>query len=314
MTRVAVLFPGQGSQYVGMGKALHDTYDSVRRLFDEASDAAGKDMRALCFEGPEATLVQTDNVQPAITLVSLACLQVLREEGVEPSAVAGHSVGEYAALCAAGAFSFADAIRLVKVRGAAMKAEAERFPGGMIAVFGLDADALTAVCAEEAAVSVQVANHNAPGQTVLTGTLEGVQRVGKAAKARGAKLVIPLKVSGPWHSRFMAGAEAPLRQALEECTIAPPRFDVIANVTAAPHPADPHEIRAALVRQIVSPVLWTQSMRALVERGYATFIESGPGKVLTGLMKDMGRDLRVMNVQDIDSLAKFRAAVAAPPA
>lgn len=314
MTRVAVLFPGQGAQFVGMGKALHDALESVRRLFEEASDVSGKDMRRLCFEGPETTLVQTDNVQPAMILVNLSCYEALREQGFEPSAAAGHSVGEYAALCAAGVLSFADAIRLVSVRSTAMKAEAERFPGSMAAVFGLGAEVLAAICDEEAAGSVQLANLNAPGQTVVTGTADGLQRVAKAAKARGAKLVVPLKVSGPWHSRFMAGAQPALRQALGECTLNPPRIEVIANLTAAPHPADAGEIRTALVEQIVSPVLWTQSMRALIDDGYATFVEAGPGRVLTGLLKDMGPGLRTFNVQDPDSLAKYSAAVELPSA
>jgi [acyl-carrier-protein] S-malonyltransferase len=308
------LFPGQGSQYVGMGKAFYETYPAVKRLFEEASDVAGQDLTRLCFEGPEATLVQTDNVQPAITLVNLACLQVLREEGLEPAAVAGHSVGEYAALCAAGALSFADTIRLVQVRGAAMRAAAERHPGGMVAVFGLGPDVLANICEEVDAASVQVANHNAPGQIVLTGAMDSVQEAAKAAKARGAKLVVPLKVSGPWHSRFMAGAQEPLRRALDACAIASPRIDAMANVTAAPYGPDPQEIRRALVDQIVRPVLWTQSMSALVTRGYRTFIETGPGRVLSGLLREVSRELKLGQVQDTDSLLKLRAALAPPPA
>jgi [acyl-carrier-protein] S-malonyltransferase len=309
-----MLFPGQGSHYVGMGKSFHDSYESVKRLFDEASDVTGKDMRALCFEGPDTTLVQTDNVQPAITLVSLAAAQVLREHGYEAAAVAGHSVGEYAALCTAGVFSFTDAMKLVTVRGAAMKAEAERHPGSMAAIFGLAPDALEAVCAEAGGGAVQIANHNAPGQIVVTGSVEGVQNVGKAAKARGAKLVVPLRVSGPWHSRFMHDAQAPLREALERCTVEAPKVVAIANITASPHPADPGAIREALVKQIVNPVLWTQSMTALVGLGHRTFVEAGPGKVLTGLLKDVARDLRAMQVQDTDTLTKFRAAAEQPSA
>jgi [acyl-carrier-protein] S-malonyltransferase len=313
MTGVAFLFPGQGSQYVGMGKSFHDTYASVKRLFEEASDVTGKDLRSLCFEGPDTTLVQTDNVQPAITLVNLACLQVLREEGIEPAVVAGHSVGEYSALCAAGAFSFADAMRLVQVRGAAMKAEAERHPGSMAAVFGLPADVLGALCEEAGAGDVQVANHNTPTQIVITGSSDGVQTVAKAAKARGAKLVVPLKVSGPWHSRFMAGAQEPLRQALAQCAVSAPHIETVANLTATAYENGP-DIREVLVEQIVSPVLWAQSMTGLAARGYRTFIEVGPGRVLSGLLKDVGRDLFIMNVQDTDTLTKFRAAYEPPRA
>src|SRR5512134_3244985 len=166
----AFLFPGQGSHHVGMGKSLFDNYASVKKLFEEASEAVGKNLERLCFEGPEADLARTDNVQPAITLVNLACLRVLREEGVSPSAAAGHSLGEYAALCAAGVFTFADTMRLVQARGAAMQAAAERHPGGMTAVFGLDRAALAAICVEaRGAGSVEVANYNSPSQIVLTG-------------------------------------------------------------------------------------------------------------------------------------------------
>ena len=209
-----------------MGKSFYDDMPSVRRLFEEASDVTGKDLQALCFEGPDTTLVQTDNVQPAITLVSLACLQVLREADVNPSVAAGHSVGEYAALSAAGALSFGDTMRLVQVRGSAMRAEAERYPGTMAAIFGLSPDVLAEICAEAGGGAVQLGNHNPKTQSVVTSTTEGVQAVGKTAKARGAKLVVPLKVSGPWHSQFMAGARTParvpsaLRRRLTESTIA----------------------------------------------------------------------------------------------
>lgn len=313
MTDIVFLFPGQGSHYVGMGKDFHDAYPSVQRLFEEASDVTGMDLRSLCFKGPEAILVTTDNVQPAITLVSLACLQVMREEGIEPASIAGHSVGEYAALCAAGVFSFTDAMRLVRVRGAAMQAAAERHPGTMAAVIGLAADELAAVCEEAGAGVVQVANHNAAGQIAITGTSDGVQNVSKAAKARGAKLVVPLKVSGPWHSRFMAAAQEPVRLALAECAVSAPRIETIANITAAPYGSNPQSIREALVAQLVSPVLWTQSMAALVARGSRTFIEVGPGRVLSGLLKGVA-GIRTMNVQDIDSLSKLRATLEPPQA
>ena len=218
MSDVVFLFPGQGSQYVGMGKSFFDERASVRQLFERASDIVKKDLARLCFEGPEATLIQTDNVQPAITLVSLACLQVLREEGVEPSAAAGHSLGEYAALCAAGVFSVDETMRLVDVRGRAMREAAERYPGGMIAVFGLGIEALTAICKEVASVgSVEVANHNSPLQVALTGEKAALTKAGELAKAQGARLVVPLKVSGAWHSRFMADAKGPMQRALDAC-------------------------------------------------------------------------------------------------
>jgi len=303
----AFLFPGQGSQSVGMGKSLFDSHASVKRLFDEASEVLGKNLAKLCFEGPEAELARTDNVQPAITLVNLACLQVLREQGVEPSAAAGHSLGEYAALCAAGVFTFADTMRLVKARGAAMQEAAERHPGGMTAVFGLDRPALAEICAEAAQTApVEVANHNSPAQVVLTGTKEGLQKAVDLAKKKGAKLCIPLKVSGPWHSRFMAEAKEPLRHVLAKCAVALPRFPVIANITGDAHTGAPESIREALVAQLVSPVLWAGSMERLVRDGHAVYVEAGPGKALAGLMRDIHREAKVFSALQPDELSKLR--------
>ena len=301
------LFPGQGSQYIGMGTSLFNSYSSVKRLFEEASEVVRKNFEKLCFEGPEVDLVRTDNVQPAITLVNLACLQVLREEGVSPSAAAGHSLGEYAALCAAGVFTFAETIRLVQIRGAAMQEAAERNPGGMTAVFGLDKDTLTAICEElKDAGSVEVANHNSPAQVVITGAKVALQKAAELAKKKGAKLIVPLKVSGPWHSRFMAEAKHKMKDALQECPVACPSVPVISNVTGDVYPDDAEMIRENLVEQMVSPVLWASSMSRLIQNGHRHFLEVGPGKVLTGLLKDINRDAKIMNVQDLATLEKFR--------
>lgn len=308
MRDVVFLFPGQGSQYIGMGKDFYEGYPAVRRLFEEASDLIKKDFKTLCFEGPESTLVQTDNVQPAITLVNLACLQVLREEGVSPSAAAGHSLGEYSALSAAGVFSFADTMRLVHCRGAVMKEAADRHPGGMIAVVGLEMDSLAAICEEvKETGSVELANHNSPLQAVLTGEKQALQRAAELAKKKGAKLAVPLRVSGPWHSRFMAEAKERMKEILKECTAAVPSFPVLANRTANVYPDDPNKIRENLVEQIVRPVLWTGSIDKLIQNGHRHFVEVGPGKVLTGLMKNIDRDAKIRNVQDLSTLEKFRA-------
>jgi [acyl-carrier-protein] S-malonyltransferase len=301
------LFPGQGSQHIGMGKSLFNSYSSVKRLFEEASEVVRKNFEKLCFEGPEADLARTDNAQPAITLVNLACLQVLREEGVSPSAAAGHSLGEYAALCAAGVFTFAETMRLVQIRGAAMQEAAERNPGGMTAVFGLDKETLTAIFEElKDAGSVEVANHNSPLQVVLTGEKVALQKAAELAKKRGAKLTVPLKVSGPWHSRFMAEAKERMKEVLQECPVACPSVPVISNVTGDVYPDDAEMIRENLVEQMVSPVLWASSMSRLIQNGHRHFLEVGPGKVLTGLMKDINRDAKIMNVQDLATLDKFR--------
>ncbi len=302
------LFPGQGAQFVGMGKSLFQGNPSIRSLFQEASEVVKKDLAQLCFEGPETALVQTDNAQPAITLINLACLQLLREEGMVPTAAAGHSLGEYAALCAAGVFSFADTMRLVSIRGNAMKRAAERHPGGMTAVFGLDRDALVSICAEVKDVgSVEVANDNSPAQVVLTGTKDALGKAAEMAKKRGAKLCIPLKVSGPWHSRFMAEAGEELRQALAGCAIGQPAIPVISNVSAREHSNDPNLIRDNLVKQLVSPVLWTDTMRGFLKQGHSLYLEVGPGKVLAGLMRDIDRQARIVGVQQAEDLSKLRA-------
>lgn len=307
------LFPGQGSQYVGMGKDLWSTYPTVRPLFEEASDIVGQDLKALCFEGPDATLVQTQNVQPAITLVNLAVLRALRDEGVEPSATAGHSLGEYSALCAAGVFSFADTIRLVHFRGTVMKEAADRNPGGMAAIFGLDVETLAAVCAEVAeSGSVEIANHNSPRQVILTGEKDALQRAAELAKKKGAKLVVPLKVSGPWHSRFMTEARERMREHLPAYGVQPPSMVVLSNVTAEPYSADPNAIRAGLVEQMVNPVQWSSSMSRLLQDGHRVFVEVGPGKVLSGLVRDIDREASAFAVQDSTTLAKLLATRLAP--
>ena len=296
-----------------MGKDFYESYPAVKRLFEEASDLIKKDFKTLCFEGPESVIVQTENVQPAITLANLACLQVLREEGVLPSAAAGHSLGEYSALSAAGVFSFADTMRLVHLRGAVMKEAADRHPGGMTAIFGLESDSLTAICDEvKETGSVEVANHNSPLQLVLTGEKEALQKAAELAKKKGAKLVVPLKVSGPWHSRFMAQAKEPMREALKGCALNPPSIPVMSNVTGDVYPEDPERIRENLIEQLVSPVLWADSLRRLIDTGHRLFLEVGPGKVLTGLMKAIDRDVKIMNVQDSNTLEKFRMFRAEP--
>jgi [acyl-carrier-protein] S-malonyltransferase len=294
-----------------MGRAFHDSHESVKRLFDEASDLTGMNLRSLCFEDPDRTLVRTDNVQPAITLVNIACLQVLREDGIEPAAVAGHSLGEYAALYAAGVLSFADTMRLVRVRGTAMKEAAERHPGGMVAIFGLDPEAAEAVCAAvttSGVGSIEVANQNSPQQIALTGESEALKAVSQLAKQRGAKLVVPLKVSGAWHSRFMGEAQDAMLAALERTDVRPPSIPVVANLTAEEYPNEPHAIRQLLIEQLVRPVLWVKSIRRLIDSGHRVFLETGPGKVLTGLMRDTNRDVSAMNVQDMDTLGKLRDA------
>lgn len=310
MASPVFLFPGQGSQVVGMGKELFHAHASVREMFQGGSEVVGSDLARLCFEGPTDVLVKTENVQPAITLVNLAAHRVLSDAGVTPAATAGHSLGEYSALCAAGVFSFADTMRLVRVRGRAMQEAADRNPGSMVAIIGLDADALEAICAEVSTASdvVEVANHNSAGQVALTGQAGALERASKVAKERGAKLVVPLKVSGAWHSRLMAEAQGPLREALDRTDSGAPTVPVIANVTAEPHRTD--AIADRLVEQIVSPVRWAASMKALIAEGHRTFLEVGPGKVLTGIFKDIDRSVTCVGVNSPDTLDKARTLLA----
>ena len=310
MSDAVFLFPGQGSQYVGMGKQLFERYAVVQRMFADASEIVGKDLKALCFEGPESTLVQTDNVQPALTLVNLACLAALREEGVTPSVAAGHSLGEYSALHAAGVLSFEDTLGLVAFRGEVMRQAADRHPGGMLAVFGLRLEALTGICAEVAAVgSVEVANHNSPTQLILTGEKEALQRAGELAKKAGAKLIMPLKVSGPWHSRFMGEACDRMKERLEQVTIGSFSIPVIANVTGDPYEQEATAVRETLALQMIRPVRWSDSVSTLRSQGHGTFLEVGPGKVLSGLVRDIDRSAKTLNVQDADTLTKVLAAL-----
>jgi len=311
MTDTVFLFPGQGSQYVGMGKQLFERYAVVQRMFADASQIVGRDLQALCFEGPEATLVQTDNVQPAITLVNLACLAALREEGVDARAAAGHSLGEYSALYAAGVFTLEDTLALVAFRGAAMREAADRHAGGMLAVFGLGLETLTGICGEVATVgSVEVANHNSPTQLILTGEKEALQRAGELAKKAGAKLIVPLKVSGPWHSRFMGEASDRMRQRLQQASIGSFSIPVMANVTGQPYEQDPAAVRETLALQMIRPVRWSDSVQSLRSQGHGTFVEVGPGKVLSGLVRDIDRSAKTLNVQDADTLSKALTALA----
>ncbi len=294
----AAVFPGQGSQYVGMGKDHYDSSSDARRLFERADAVLGYPLSRICFEGPEDALRQTANTQPAIFLHSMVVAQ--RTPGITPAMVAGHSLGEYSALVVSGALSFEDGLRLVRLRGELMQKAGEKSPGTMAAVVGLPEAELDRVCREASAEGVvQPANLNSPGQVVLSGSLNGVRKAMELAKARGAKLVKELVVGGAFHSPLMQDAADGLRAALEQSPINDARIPVYANVTAEPvtRAAD---IRDLLLKQLTSPVRWEHSVRNMARDGAQRFVELGPSKVLQGLVK---RTLPAVTVAGFDKAA-----------
>lgn len=285
MAKRAFLFPGQGSQLVGMGKDLYETYPEAKMVFDRAEDILEFPLKKLCFEGPEEELRQTRYTQPAIFVHSMAVDVLLKKKGIEPRAAAGHSLGEYSALVSAGALSFEDGLRLVKIRGELMQRSGENNPGTMAAIVGMTAEQIEAVCREAAeAGMVQPANFNSPGQIVISGSVAAVRRAMEIAKQKGARLVKELVVSGAFHSPLMGEALAGLVEALKTVTIKPAAIPVFSNVEAQPA-SQPDQIRRLLQQQLLSPVLWENILRNMIAAGYHQYYEVGPGKVLQGLLK-----------------------------
>jgi [acyl-carrier-protein] S-malonyltransferase len=301
---IAFLFPGQGSQTVGMGKDLAETYPVAQQTFDEADDSLGYKISKLCFEGPEDQLRLTEIAQPAILTASVAAYRVLNEKGIKPAYVAGHSLGEYSAHVAAGTISFHDAVRTVRDRGKYMQEAVPVGVGAMAAILGMDLDAVTALCNEAAQNEVcQPANINSSEQIVISGHAAAVERAVKLAEARGAKRAILLPVSAPFHCPLMRPAEERLIPDLKEVIFQKSRVPVICNVDAASH-YEPAKSRDALVRQVTGSVKWDQSVRLLISSGVQTFVEVGPGKVLSGLMRQIDRSKNSLNVGDEVSLQK----------
>lgn len=297
MTKRAFTFPGQGSQAVGMGKELKDNFAAARAVFEEVDDALSQNLSEIMFEGPADTLQLTENAQPALMAVSMAVVRVLEEQGVTvadaATYVAGHSLGEYSALCAAGTFSIADAARLLKTRGRAMQQAVPVGEGAMAAILGLDFDVVTEIAAQAAQGSVcEVANDNAPGQIVVSGTAAAVERAIELAKAKGAKRALPLPVSAPFHCSLMSPAAEKMEEALALVKMQAPVVPVISNVVAGPV-SDPGEIRRRLVEQVTGKVRWTESVTWIVaEGGVHDLVELGAGKVLTGLAKRIHADAK----------------------
>jgi [acyl-carrier-protein] S-malonyltransferase len=300
--KTAFVFPGQGSQYPGMGRDIHERYAPARKVFDEADAALGFSLSQLCFEGPEEALKLTENTQPAILTVSIALLRVLEERGVRPDYVAGHSLGEYSALVAAGALGFADAVRLVRRRGRYMQEAVPVGVGGMAAILGLDTAAVDAICAEAAAGDVvRPANLNSPAQVVIAGHVGAVERAVALAKGAGAKRAITLPVSAPFHCELLEPAAVRLSADLDALHFENLRYPLVTNVDARAI-TDAGDARDALKRQVSRPVRWSESVRRMLDDGVGTFVEVGPGKVLAGLVRSIDKSARTFNVEDEKSL------------
>jgi len=300
MNRVAFLFPGQGSQYVGMGRDFYEKYSFVKDLFNLASEITSFDFAHLCFSGSEDVLTTTRYVQPAITLVNIACFEVLKYNGIHPAVVGGHSLGEYSALYAAEVLDFSQVMKLVQIRGAAMQEAAEKKPGAMAAVMTLPISDIENICNK---CGVEIANINSPEQIIITGTLERIDKAMEAFREKGARRCIKLNVSGPWHSRYMQHAQKELERAMEKEIFGEPQIQVICNVDAN-YLSSGNEARRKLSQQLCGSVLWLESMKKLIRDGYEMFIEVGPKKVLSGLIRRISRDIVIFQVEDSSSLNK----------
>ncbi len=307
---IAFIFPGQGSQKVGMGKALADAFPICCKTFDEADAALGECLSSLIFEGPEDRLTLTENTQPAILAVSTAACRLLVSRGFAPAYVAGHSLGEYSANVAAGTVGFADALRIVRRRGRYMQEAVPVGTGAMAAILGLDAERVAQACRDAAEGEVvSPANLNGTGQVVIAGARDAVARAGERAKALGAKRVVPLPVSAPFHCALMTPAEERLAPELRALETHPPRVPIVANVDAEPK-RDAAAAIEALVRQVASPVRWESVVTRLASEGVTTYVEVGPGTVLSGLVRKIHRGATIVNFGGPDDLAGVEAALA----
>ncbi|MFC1871643.1 ACP S-malonyltransferase [Chloroflexota bacterium] len=300
--KVAYVFPGQGAQWVGMGRDLYDRFEATKAVFEQADDRLGFPLSRLCFEGPEDELRQTINAQPAIVTVSFACLEAAKNGGNNrlspPAFMAGHSLGEYTALAAAGVLDFSDTVYLARERGRLMHEAGQLQPGGMVAVLGLDETPLAELCRQTGAL---IANINCPGQLVISGAQDDVSRAGELAKSSGAHRAIPLQVSGAFHTPLMQPAVDGMSQAIDALTFGDPQVPIIGNTAAEPLTTG-EQVKAELLRQLCNCVQWQRSIEYMVAHGVATFIEIGPGKVLTGLVKRINKGVKLVNIGDVPAV------------
>ncbi len=314
MTQTAFVFPGQGSQYVGMGRDLYEAYDQARAIFDQADEVLGFALSELCFEGPQDVLTDTINAQPALLTVSIACLQALEEAaraaGLKlptPVFTAGHSLGEYSAFVAAGALTFADAVRLTRERGRLMKEAGDRAPGSMAAILNLEAAILEEICraaSQETGGVVQVANYNSPAQIAISGDKPTLERAMALAQERGARRVIPLPVSAAFHSPLIEPIVDEFRQAVEKVSLQGAAIPVVANASAQPltRAAD---IKQEMVKQLTASVRWTESVQYMIGQGVTRFVEIGPKNVLTGLIRRTDKSVKTANVENVEGMEAF---------
>ena len=305
MNKIAFVFPGQGSQKIGMGKDLIENYPEANILFNIANKALkeeGVDISKICFEGPEEELKNTVNAQPAILTISTILYKLLRKNKIKPSIVAGHSLGEYSALVASSAIKFEDAVKLVRKRGEYMQSATSAGTGSMLAIIGLEKDEISKMCEKIKDIGiVEIANHNSPTQIVVSGENKALEKLSIMAKEKRARMVIPLKVSAPFHSSFMETAKENLARYLEKVKIDNPKIPIRCNVSAD-YMHNKEEVRSALIKQMTHPVKWVDSITKMYSEGINYFIEVGPGKVLKGLIKQIIPEANVFNVFDSNSL------------
>lgn len=304
MSRTAFIFPGQGAQYIGMGREMAEAFPSSANVFDTASEALGYDIREMVFEGDEETLKITENTQPAILTASIACLMPLVEKGICAEATAGLSLGEYSAHVYAKTFEFSDAVRLVRKRGRYMQQEVPEGTGTMAAIIGLDNDTVIDCC-RQASVNgiVEPANFNCPGQVVVAGEVPAVEKLVEICTEKGAKRAVVLPVSAPFHCSMLKGAGEKLKTELEKVRMNDPQVPVIANVSAD-YIKDASKAKECLISQVSRPVLWEESIRKMINDGIDTFVEIGPGKVLCGFLKRIDRKVTAFNIENIETLKK----------